>query len=155
MVRSSYIEQLSYIDEHSIPVRATPEHTWAALVAVGRAIRGPTGPLGKLMGLQPARGSGDWRGSVEAGATLPGFVVDQARPPARLTLRGRHHFSRYALEFELEDRGSEGTRVRARTWASFRGIHGRSYRALVIGTGAHGVVVRRLLRSIQARARSA
>jgi hypothetical protein len=107
------------------------------------------------LGLQPALASGDWSGGVEAGATLPGFVVEQACPPSRLALRGRHRFSRYALVFELEDRGPDGTRVRARTWGAFPGVHGRSYRALVVGSGAHRIVVRRLLRRIERRACSA
>ena len=155
MVQSFYMERLPYIDEHSTCVGAGPERTWAALVAVGRAMNGPPGPLGLLLGLQPARASGDWREKVEPGATLPGFEVEQACPPSRLALRGRHRFSRYALVFELEDGGADGTRVRARSWAAFPGVHGRSYRALVVGSGAHRVVVRRLLRRIEARACSA
>lgn len=155
MVQSFYMERLPYIDEHSTCVGATPERTWAALIAVGAAMRGPTRPLGWLMGLRFARASGDWSRGVEAGATLPGFQVEQACPPSRLALAGRHRFSRYALVFELEDIGPEGTRVRARSWGVFPGIHGRSFRALVIGTGAHRVVVRRLLRQIEGRACSA
>ena len=155
MVQSSYMERLPYIDEHSTYVGATPERTWAALIAVGATMRGPTGPLGWLMALQPALASGDWNPGVEAGATLPGFQVEQACPPSRLALAGRHRFSRYALVFELEDIGPDGTRVRARSWGVFPGVHGRSFRALVIGTGAHRVVVRRLLRGIEGRACSA
>jgi hypothetical protein len=149
------MERLPYIDEHSTCVGATPERTWAALIAVGAAMRGPTRPLGWLMCRQPALASGDWSRGVEAGATLPGFHVEQACPPSRLALAGRHRFSRYALVFELEDMGPEGTRVRARSWGVFPGVHGRSFRALVIGTGAHRLVVRRLLRRIEGRACSA
>ena len=152
MVRSFYMERLPYIDEHSTCVGATPERTWAAVMAVGGAMRGPAGPLGWLMGLQPALVSGDWRGGVEAGATLPGFVVEQACPPARLALSGRHRFSRYALVFELEDMSPDVTRIRARSWGAFPGVHGRTFRALVIGSGAHRMVVRRLLRRIEERA---
>ena len=94
------MERLPYIDEHSTCVGATPERTWAALVAVGAAMRVPTRPLGWLMRVQPALASGDWSRGVEAGAT-------------------------------------------------------RSFRALVIGSGAHRVVVRRLLRRIEGLACSA
>jgi hypothetical protein len=149
------MERLPYIDEHSTCVAATPDRAWTALMAVGREMGSPAGPLGWLLGLQPALASGDWSGRGHAGATLPGFVVEQACPPSRLALRGRHRFSRYALVFELEDRGPDGTRVRARSWAAFPGIHGRSYRALVVGTGVHRLVVRRLLRGIERRACSA
>ena len=155
MVRSLYMERLPYIDEHGGYVGAAPERTGAALMAVGAALRGPAGPLGWLLGLQPAHASGDWSVGVQAGAALPGFVVEQARPPTHLALGGRHRFSHYALVFELEDGGPAGTRVRARSWAAFPGLHGRSYRALVIGSGAHRLVVRRLLRQIERRACSA
>jgi hypothetical protein len=97
------MERVPYIDEHSTCVGATPERTWAALMAVGGAMRGPAGPLGWLMGLQ----------------------------------------------------GPDGTRVRARSWRAFPGVHGRSYRAVVVGSGAHRMVVRRLLRRIEGRACSA
>ena len=40
MVHSFYMERLSYIDEHSTCIGATPERTWAALVAVGGTMRG-------------------------------------------------------------------------------------------------------------------
>jgi len=146
---------LPYIDEHSTSVDATPERTWVALTAVGAELRGPAGPLAGLMGPAPALASGDWSGGVEAGATLPGFVVEQACPPSRLALTGRHRFSRYALVFELEDSGPDGTRVRAQSWGAFPGVHGRSYRALVVGSGAHRMVVRRLLRRIARPACSA
>jgi hypothetical protein len=149
------MERLPYIDEHSTCVGATPQRTWAALVAVSAAMRGPAGPLGWLMRLQPTLASGDWSRGVEAGATLPGFQVEQACPPSRLALAGRHRVSRYELVFELEEIGAEGTRVRARSWGVFPGVHGRSFRALVIGSGAHRVVVRRLLRHIEGRACSA
>ena len=155
MVHSFYMERLPYIDDHSTLIGATPERTWAALVAVGRTMRGPTGPLGCLMGLQPAIASGDWSAGLEAGATVPGFEVEQACPPTRLALSGRHRFSRYALVFELENGDPDGTRVRARSWGAFPGVHGRSYRALVVGSGAHRLVVRGLLRRIERRACSA
>jgi hypothetical protein len=96
-----------------------------------------------------------WSGGLRVGATLPGLVVEQACPPSRLALSGRHPFSRHALVFELEDRGSDGTRVRALTWTAFPGVHGRCCRALGVGSGAHRTVVRRLLRRIEGRAWSA
>jgi hypothetical protein len=150
------MERLPYIDEHAKCVGATRERTWAALIAVCGELRGnPTGRLAPLMRLQPALGSGDWDERLEAGVTLPGFVVEEACSPSRLTLAGRHRFSRYALVFELEAMGPDQTRIRAHTWAAFPGALGRVYHALVIGTGAHRVVVRRLLRRIEGRAWSA
>jgi hypothetical protein len=147
------MERLPYIDEHGRCVGATRERTWAALIAVGAELRGgATGPLARLTRLQPARVSGDWGGALRAGATLPGFVVEEACPPSRLALAGRHRFSRYALVFELEETGPDCTRIRAQTRAAFPGAHGRVYRALVIRTGVHRMVVRRLLSLIEGRA---
>lgn len=77
-----------------------------------------------------------------------GFRVTEAAPPHRLVLEGRHPFSRYALVFALDDPESGATRLRAQTWAAFPGLKGRVYRALVIGSGAHAVLVRRMLRGI-------
>jgi hypothetical protein len=146
-------ERLPYIDEHARTVDASPERTWAALVAVCAELgNGTTGPLGRLLGLDPRLSSGGWSGAPAAGDTIPGFAVEEARPPSRLALAGRHRFSRYALAFELEPAGPGRTRIRARSSAEFPGVHGRVYRALVIGTGGHRIAVRRLLRRIGARA---
>jgi hypothetical protein len=83
-----------------------------------------------------------WSGDL-AGATLPGFAVVEASRSSRLELRGHHRFSSYALVFLIDDEG-----VRAQTYAEFPGLRGRAYRALVIGTRAHRLVVRRLLRRV-------
>src|SRR6202012_3258646 len=49
---------------------------------------------------------------------------------------------------------SDRTRVRSATWADFPGVHGKIYRALVIGTGGHRVAVRWTLKRIAAAARA-
>ena len=59
----------------------------------------------------------------------------------------------YQLVFELADDGPRRTRLRAVTWADFPGVKGKVYRALVIGTGGHRVVVRLMLKRIAAAAR--
>ncbi|MEU7142009.1 hypothetical protein ABZ942_21335 [Nocardia sp. NPDC046473] len=69
-----------------------------------------------------------------------------------MALKGRHWFSKYALIFELDDEGANRTRIRAKTLANFPGPHGKIYRALVIGSGGHKIVVRRMLRQIAAAA---
>jgi hypothetical protein len=121
------MERLPYIDEHAITVAANREDTWSALLRV------------------MCRDAGD-------PTSVPtGFVLDEARRPARFALKGRHPFAVYRLVFELEPE-SVGTRVRALTWAAFPGMHGKVYRALVIGTGAHRVVVGMMLKRIAAAA---
>ncbi|MCV7409750.1 hypothetical protein AWC05_24210 [Mycobacterium florentinum] len=125
------MERLPYIDEHAITVDANRAETWSALLRV--MCRDPHDP-----------------------ATVPiGFVLDEAREPERLALKGRHLFAVYRWVFELDTDAAGRTRVRATTWAAFPGVHGKIYRALVIGTGAHRVVTRRTLKHIAAAALTA
>ena len=136
------MEGLPFIDEHAARVPASPERTWEALVRVLRSGQPGGGLLARALGACPSARSGDWSGEL-TGATLPGFAVVEAQRPTRLVLRGRHRFSSYALVFSIGD-----DTVRAQTYAAFPGLHGRAYRALVIGTRAHRVIVRRLLRRV-------
>ena len=123
------MEQLPYIDEHAITVAADRAATWQAVVRT--LCRNPDDPR-----------------------TVPfGFVLDEAEPPERFALKGRHWFSVYALIFVLSEVDG-GTRVAAQTWADFPGFKGRIYRALVIGSGGHRVAVRNMLRRIAAQALS-
>ncbi|MCV7098963.1 DUF2867 domain-containing protein [Mycobacterium palustre] len=125
------MERLPYIDEHAITVTSNREDTWTALVRV--MCRDPRDP-----------------------STVPaGFVLDEARRPERFGLKGRHPFAAYRLVFELDGDSAHRTRLRAQTWAAFPGPHGKVYRALVIGTGAHRIVVRRMLKRVAATALAA
>lgn len=121
------MERLPYIDEHAITIAANRADTWSALLRV--MCRDPHDVT-----------------------TVPvGFILDEAVAPARFALKGRHWFAVYRWVFELDELGEDAhTRLRAGTWAGFPGIHGRAYRALVIGTGAHRVVVRRTLKRVAA-----
>ncbi|QBS45186.1 hypothetical protein [Nocardia sp. CS682] len=122
------MERLSYIDEHARSVDANRDRAWQALLKV--VCKDPADP-----------------------STVPsGFELEAAEVPARLAMKGRHWFSEYALVFELEDEGASQTRVRAKSWGNFPGLHGKIYRALVVGSGGHKIVVRRLLRQIAAAA---
>ncbi|TAM73079.1 DUF2867 domain-containing protein [Mycobacterium sp.] len=121
------MECLSYIDEDAITIDANRADTWSALLRV--MCRDPHDPS----------------------AVPIGFVLDEARAPARFALKGRHWFAVYRWVFELDELdGTARTRLRAATWAAFPGLHGKAYRALVIGTGAHRVVVRRTLKHVAA-----
>lgn len=122
------MEQLPYIDEHAITVDANRAETWSALLRV--MCRDPHDP-----------------------STVPtGFVLEEARQPERFALKGRHPFAVYRWVFELDAEAADRTRVRAATWADFPGLHGKIYRALVIGTGGHRVAVRWTLKRIAAAA---
>jgi hypothetical protein len=131
------MERLPYIDEHAITVDANREETWSALLRV--MCRDPHDP-----------------------STVPtGFVLDEARAPERFALKGRHPFAVYRLVFELDPElgpapgAPARTRVRALTWAAFPGMHGKVYRALVIGTGGHRVAVRSMLTRLKNTAAAA
>jgi hypothetical protein len=121
------MERLPYIDEHAISVAADRAETWSALLRVLRY-------------------------DPEDPSTVPrGFALEESRPPERFALRGRHPFAVYRWVFELDAEAPQRTRIRSATWADFPGLHGKIYRALVIGSGGHRVVVRWTLRRITAR----
>src|SRR5205807_3903125 len=75
LVRSFYMERLPYIDEHAITIDANRDDTWSALLRV--MCDDPRDP-----------------------STVPtGFVLDEARPPERFALKGRHPFAVYRWVF--------------------------------------------------------
>jgi len=135
------MDPIPFIDEHAVAVDASPERVWRSLLGTLRRSMGGSATFARLLGCEPARSSDAFDGSI--GQTLPGFRVVDAEPGHRLTLEGRHRFSRYRLTFVLDD-----DRVRARTDAAFPGVLGRLYRMAVIGTRAHALITRRLLRQI-------
>jgi hypothetical protein len=149
--------ELPFIDEHSINVNASPERVWDTLVDTvlprfgggwGRLGTGRFGRAGaRLLAAPypdlPATGSG-------IPQTIVGFRVERAERPSLILLAGEHRFAAYTLTLSIA--GTEGdskSRLSAQTRAAFPGGPGRLYRAAVIGTGAHVVVVRRLLRRVR------
>ncbi|MEK6227999.1 MAG: hypothetical protein AABM31_01560 [Actinomycetota bacterium] len=145
---------LPFIDEHALAIDASRERVWDALLKVAPAGFEGRGPatFARLLGCEPATSSGPR--PIDVGSTIPGFAVTRADPASRLELAGRHRFSRYELVFTLREDARSGTRLGAETWAVFPGIHGRAYRAAVIGTRGHVVVVRRILAAVARRASS-
>lgn len=135
------LEQLPFIDEHSQPMNVPADVVWTALVSVLRRQMGRSGRLARMLGCDPADGTPGFTG--RSGEAVPGFRVAESEPGRRLALRGRHRFSRYALTFVLD-----ADRLSAQTHAVFPGALGKLYRALVIGTGGHRLVTRRLLRLV-------
>ena len=134
-------EQLPFLDEHREQVDVPADVAWTALVGVLRRRMGGAGTLARVLGCDPVDGTPGFSGRV--GETLPGFRVVDAEPGRRLTLRGKHRFARYALTFLID-----GNQLCARSEAAFPGIHGRLYRALLMGTGGHRLVTRGLLRHV-------
>jgi hypothetical protein len=127
------VEPLPYVDEHRRRVSATLERTWEAVVQLVR---------NRLTRPAPAAFAALWRLEPTSG-----FAVAEETAPRHIALRGRHRFSRYELAFDVAA-GPDGVTVSARTSAEFPGVAGRAYRALVIGSGGHALVVRRMLEHI-------
>jgi hypothetical protein len=130
---SAVTSALPYIDEHRIEIAASPDLVWTALRRYLDSLLRRAVPLGWLLGTEPPGG----------------FAVAREVPNEHLGLAGRHRFSRYLLEFDLT-RGTAGTTLlTAWSHAAFPGLHGRAYRAMVIGTGGHAVGVKHMLRAIR------
>ena len=147
--------RVPFVDEHALVIDAPPETVWDALLAhLSPAFEGGASEVvARLLGCEHPRSGGPR--PLEPGSTFPGFVVATVQRPLRLGLEGRHRFSQYRLEFALDDLTEGRTRLRAGTWAAFPGARGRAYRAAVIGTRGHVLVVRRMLGAVGHRARRA
>ncbi|HEX2096903.1 MAG TPA: hypothetical protein VHF50_05980 [Solirubrobacterales bacterium] len=148
---SAVAESLPFVDEHSVEVAASPEATWEAVLRTTESsLASRRAEVGaRLLGCEDAVGSGPR--PLSSGSTIPGFRVEVADAQRELALVGRHRFSRYALIFRL-DPDPGGVRLGAETRAEFPGLRGRAYRAMVIGTGMHVLVTRRLLEASRRRA---
>lgn len=117
------MKRLPYIDEHATTITADPATTWAAtLQALCGSATTPKAPVG--------------------------FRIKEATPRERLVLAGHHPFAIYNWVFELDAITPQRTQVRSQTWATFPGLHGKIYRALVISSGAHRIAVRWALHRI-------
>lgn len=148
---------LPFIDEHSRSIAAPPSAVWEAAGRVmDRSFDGSNAVTRAFargfLHAEPARAAGPR--PLEPGSEVTGFRVVDAVEGERLALEGHHRFSRYRLEFTIDPEDG-GTRLRARTYAEFPGVRGRLYRAFVIDSRAHLVLVRRMLRSAARRAERA
>jgi hypothetical protein len=143
---------LPYVDEHAIEVEAPRELVWDALCDVGpRSQSGAAAEtVARVLGCRERQVSGPMPPDV--GTTIVGFRVTAVQAPERLVLEGEHRFSRYALLFRVDELSGGRSRLRAETRAAFPGLRGTVYRALVIGSRGHVVVLRRMLRAIKRRA---
>lgn len=133
-------------------IAAAPAVVWAALERTVEAsvAAGAAPAYSRAIGCEDREAGGPR--PLAAGSTFPGFHVAAAVPEEELALAGRHHFSRYQLTFRLDDLGAGRTRLRAETRAVFPGLHGRLYRAAVIGTHMHVLVTSRMLEATARRA---
>ncbi|MBU3691756.1 MAG: hypothetical protein FGM38_06915 [Solirubrobacterales bacterium] len=141
------LEELPFIDRHSVEVEAGPQATWDALVGVLVSTLGSRGSklAARALGCTE-RGEPDR--PLAQGASIPGFRVVTFAPTTELTLAGEDRFSRYRLGFSLEQATTGRTTLSAATNAAFPGLHGRLFRTLVVGSGAHALVTGRLLKTV-------
>lgn len=139
------MSDLPFIDVHQLRVAAPAEAVWAALVAFLRREELGAAWLARLLGCDPARRTAEFSGLP--GESVPGFRVVTAEPGGRLVLAGRHRFAHYELSFLWD-----GESLRAETHAAFPDLLGKSYRAMVIGSGGHRIITRHLLRQVARRA---
>ncbi len=139
--------ELPFIDMLHVDIDAPRERVWAAMARrAARIVDTPKSrALARVLGAEPRRADGRF---PLLGGTIPGFRVDAAPEPEELLLSGMHRFATYTLRFRF--RTMEGrTRLEAETRAEFPGLRGRAYKTLVIGTGLHVLVTRRLIDRIK------
>jgi hypothetical protein len=143
--------ELPWIDEHAAEIGAPAAVVWPALLrTVERMTAGGAAPrYARAVGCADTEPGGPR--PLEVGSTFPGFHVAELIPERLLVLSGSHHFSDYSLSFALEPLGGVRTRLVAETRADFPGLKGRAYRAAVIGTRMHVLVVRRVLGRVRRR----
>lgn len=147
------IESLPRIDEHSVSVAASPEETWSALLrAVDRFAAGRSAAVARALGCAQTEHTGP---PARIGSTVPGFVVTRSIPPAVLALMGEHRFSRYSLIFRIAETPLAPVLLSAETRAEFPGRTGSAYRAAIVGTRAHALVVSSILRAVRRQAERA
>jgi hypothetical protein len=144
---------LPFVDAYSIEANAAPELVWdAAIEGILPRFGGGFGYLaaGRVGEVAARALRAPYPRAASGGSRIPdvivGFRVERAERPSLIALVGEHRFARYALTLRLEPvAGYSATRLTAETRAVFPGTAGRLYRAAVVGTGAHRLVVGRLL----------
>jgi len=144
--------ELPFIDNLDTTVEASAPAVYEALAR----------HLSRSLGTAGARVACGILGCAHRGASLTtppvegqevsGFMVAEARAPHRLVLEGRHRFATYRLSFTIDALSHNRAQLSARTEALFPGLTGAIYRALVIGSGGHEIVARRMLAAVAGRA---
>jgi hypothetical protein len=145
-------DDLPFVDEFEVLIEASAGEVFLCAAArIGRSLEGQGARVfARLLGCAH-RGASYTVPPVE-GQETNGFRVAEVKHPKKLVMEGEHRFARYRLSFLIEPLAEKRALLRARTEAAFPGVVGAAYRALVIGSGGHEVVVHRMLASIAKRA---
>jgi len=143
---------LPFVDEHVTSVAASADTVWQVLLDnLDRQFSRVSATVyTRFVGCAEVAASGP-RPLVE-GSSVPGFRVVTIVPLTEIVLEGRHRFSTYRLTFRVDQRSSTESRLRAETRASFPGIAGECYRRVVIASGGHAILVRRLMSGVRRKA---
>lgn len=136
---------LPYLDEHALTIEASRQAVWRSLLEMPDAMISST--FARFLGCADSEASGPR--PLAEGSIVPGFRVVVAAAPSELALAGRHHFSDYLLVFRLDELAPDRTRIRAESRAAFPGARGAVYRMLLLGTGGHVLVTRRMLAAVK------
>src|ERR1700710_726655 len=149
--------ELPWVDEHAGEIAAPVGVVWPVLLrTVERMTAGGAAPhYARAVGCGDVEAGGPR--PLEVGSTVPGFHVAELAPERSLSLAGSHRFSNYALVFRLAPLGGRRTRppLAAGPRAESPAFAGRAYRAAVIGTRMHVLIVRRVMRGVAHRAERA
>jgi len=141
-------DELPFIDEFDALVDASASDVFRAVTRrIGRSFEGRAARVFTSF-LGCAHRGASYTVPPVAGQETNGFRVAEVTEPGRLVLEGRHRFASYRLSFLVEPLGEKRAILRARTDGLFPGWRGRIYRGLVIGTGTHEILVKRMLASI-------
>ena len=146
------VDDLPFVDEHVASVAASADTVWQVLLdALDRQFsRLPASLYARAVGCAEVAPSGPR--PLGEGSSMPGFRVVTIVPLTEIVLEGRHRFSIYRLTFRVDQRSDRESRLRAETCASFPGIAGEIYRRVVIASGGHAILVRRLLSGVRGKA---
>ena len=131
------LDDLPLLDEHSVEVAAAPDAVFDAVKRrFDNLLSGRLGmAVSRLWGCEPPSA----------------FEVVEDQCPSLVVIAGKHRFSRYGIVFRITAT-AKGSRLSAESRAEFPGLHGRAYRAAVVGTRGHVVATQALLRSIARKA---
>jgi len=143
---------LPFIDEFETVVEAPAAAVYLAVAE--RMARGLDGPGARAFAalLNCAHRGTSYTVPPAEGQETNGFVVARVDEPRALVLEGQHRFATYRLSFFVDPLAEGRSRLRARTDAVFPGFAGAVYRAFVIGSSGHRLLVNRMLHAISRQA---
>lgn len=133
-------------------MHAPPAVVWDALLTAcpGPSSSGLLRCWAFVWGGEPSVSNG--LGAHVIGAERPGLVVREVVPETTWAAAGRHRFAAYQVVFRIASAEPGTSRLTVETYATFPGLAGRAYRAVVISAGPHSLAMRLTLWYLRRRA---